>query len=185
MDGLVVDEADGLKKWYVKGLLHRLGGPAFEKGNYKQWWEYGMLHRLNGPAVDEGDGHEAWYLKGRLHRLDGPAIQWPEMSSLEWYVNGERHRLDGPAIEDADGHKEWWLWGTRCTEAQVAMMAKQWAQRRVRACRLLKFRWLIPRLYDPTTRSGQRRMEENYTDTLALYEERRAALLWLASSSIH
>jgi hypothetical protein len=45
-----------------------------------------------------------------------------------------------------------------------------------RACRLLKFRWLIPHLYDLTTTSGQRQMQENYADTLALYEERRTAI---------
>ena len=30
----------------------------------KQWWLNGLLHRLNGPAIEYTDGTKYWYING-------------------------------------------------------------------------------------------------------------------------
>jgi hypothetical protein len=65
-DGPAVINADGSKKWVVKGHPHREGGPA----------------------IISADGTKRWYRNGQLHNDKGPAIVWAN-GDKEWYVNGE------------------------------------------------------------------------------------------------
>jgi hypothetical protein len=80
-------DADGTKRWYINGNLHREDGPAIEyvDGN-KSWWLNGKLHREDGPAVERAYGYKAWYLNDELHREDGPAIEYAN-GTKEWYLN--------------------------------------------------------------------------------------------------
>jgi hypothetical protein len=78
----------GDKCWYLKGKLHRKGGPAIERANGdKEWYLNDKLHRTNGPAFEWANGNKQWYLKGKLHRTDGPAIEWVN-GWHEWFLNG-------------------------------------------------------------------------------------------------
>ena len=55
--------ADGTKKWYTHGELHREDGPAIEMANgSKYWYINGLHHREDGPAVEWSNGDKSWYL---------------------------------------------------------------------------------------------------------------------------
>ena len=59
-------KADGTKKWYLNG----------------------KLHREDGPAVEYADGDKYWYFNGNPHREDGPAREFANGNKY-WYINGE------------------------------------------------------------------------------------------------
>ncbi len=62
----MVEDADGAKRWYRNGQLHRDDGPAVERADgTKEWWLDGQLHRDDGPAVEWADGTKVWWLDGR------------------------------------------------------------------------------------------------------------------------
>jgi hypothetical protein len=106
-----VIEANGLKRWYVDGKLHRIAGPAVTHptGEYfgkhddpgphpaEEWWQNGQRHRIGGPATIFLDGSYQWCMHGKLHRVGGPAEVCAD-GSENWCQNGKRHRLDGPAV---------------------------------------------------------------------------------------
>ena len=50
------------KRWYLKGKLHRIGGPAFQSecGNFQSWYQNGERHREDGPA----------YIDAKLNKSD-------------------------------------------------------------------------------------------------------------------
>ena len=64
-NGLIID-ANGDKRWYLEGKLHRTGGPA----------------------VEYASGDKEYYLDGKRHRTDGPAIEYTNGSKF-WYYHGE------------------------------------------------------------------------------------------------
>jgi hypothetical protein len=74
----------------------------------KRWYINGKLHREDGPAVESFNGDKYWYLNDKLHRTDGPALEYASGTRI-WYLNGKKHREDGPAVEHADGTKSWCL----------------------------------------------------------------------------
>ena len=108
---------DNRTEWFnMKGVLHRIDGPAFEGSDGdKQWWVNGQLHRLDGPAIIWSNGSKTWFVNGQRHRIDGPAIECSD-GTKSWYVNDQLHRLDGPAIEHRDGYNAWWIEGQELTE---------------------------------------------------------------------
>lgn len=56
---------DGTKRWYLKGKLHREGGPAIEwAGGSRSWYLNGKLNREDGPAIECADGTKSWWLNG-------------------------------------------------------------------------------------------------------------------------
>jgi hypothetical protein len=134
-----------------------------------------LWHNANGqkhrdgdrPAVVFAGGDKWWYRNGQRHRDgDQPAVVTTDGSKW-WYRDGQQHRDgDRPAIVVADGTKQWWFEGFKITEAQSKKLF-QWQRRPWtpwgKACVLFKFRFLIPRLYDPTTSRGQKRMEQSWT----------------------
>jgi hypothetical protein len=70
-DGLAIC-ANGDKKWYFNGHIHREDGPAIEFANGdKAWCLNGKLHREDGPAFEFANGDKAWYLNGK-RRQGGP-----------------------------------------------------------------------------------------------------------------
>lgn len=102
-------------KWYEKGELHRIGGPAVVRHDLcytscclvEHYYENGELHRIGGPAVLEvkdDDGRETrkeeYYERGVAHRLDGPAIVslCDGDSSMQWLERGRLHRQFFPAV---------------------------------------------------------------------------------------
>ena len=64
-NGLHVD-ANGTKRWYKNGLLHRDDGPAVIWSDGRQeWWKDGNWHRDDGPAVICTSGTHYWYKDGK------------------------------------------------------------------------------------------------------------------------
>ena len=60
---ILKEYANGDKKWWLNGKLHRLDGPAVEwEIGIKEWWLNGQRHRLDGPAVENADGYKGWFL---------------------------------------------------------------------------------------------------------------------------
>ncbi len=84
--------ANGCKRWYYNGLLHRHG---------------------DLPALEYADGVKTWYHHGKIHRdNDLPAIGNPVNGTQLWYFHGVRHReADLPAVVWANGRMEWWYCG--------------------------------------------------------------------------
>jgi hypothetical protein len=77
--------------WRLNGVLHRIGGPAFEWANGDKWWRLdGKIHREDGPAVELADGGKSWFLNDELHREDGPAVMREDGYEL-WYLNGKKY----------------------------------------------------------------------------------------------
>ena len=127
----------GREEWYVRGQRHREG---------------------DRPAVVVPGGVQECFFNGNHHREgDRPAVVHP-VSGKVWFWHGLRHRLFGrPACESADGRPiAYWIDG-------VCVTAEQ-AEKHHRACRLLKYRWLLPRLYDPATARGMRRLDQSYNE---------------------
>lgn len=50
----------------------------------------GIPHRLDGPAIEWFDGYKVWYKKGLRHRLDGPAVEYPDGYKL-FFVEGQEY----------------------------------------------------------------------------------------------
>jgi hypothetical protein len=61
--------ADGTRRWYLDGLLHREDGPAvlYPDGG-REWWRFGQLHRDRGPAIERADGSEEWWQGGKQRK---------------------------------------------------------------------------------------------------------------------
>lgn len=58
-------EANGMKRWFLGGRLHRVEGPAVEMPDgTKIWWLHGKLHRDGGPAIERPDGNNEWWKHG-------------------------------------------------------------------------------------------------------------------------
>ena len=61
-------DADGTKKCYRNGVLHRDNGPAVEKSTGDRlWYRDGKFHRTDGPAIEGNDGFIAWFLNGKKY----------------------------------------------------------------------------------------------------------------------
>jgi hypothetical protein len=92
------------KRWYFRGKLHRIGGPAIMSANGDTVWYYnGLEHRgpENDPSYDDQPAEvrrhtTSWYRHGALHR-DGDLPGEISPDSKRWYMDGELHRLTGPA----------------------------------------------------------------------------------------
>jgi hypothetical protein len=70
--------ADGARRWYRGGKLHRDDGPAVEYPNGNRfWYRFGRLDRAGGAACEYADGSRFWHRAGLLHRDDGPAVELP------------------------------------------------------------------------------------------------------------
>lgn len=121
--------ADGVKKYYRNGNLHRTDGPAvkYPAGNGQVgYYENGRPHRYGGPAIIDAKGDKHWWEKGekyytefadggkewyanggQRHRTDGPAKQTTTQDL--YYQNDLLHRTDGPAVIDhKDGSEKWY-----------------------------------------------------------------------------
>jgi hypothetical protein len=73
-----------MRMWFDSArMTHRLNGPAIESRNgMKQWYVHGVLHREDGPAIEstfqttnteaEGFNQRAWYRWGVLCQGLGP-----------------------------------------------------------------------------------------------------------------
>jgi hypothetical protein len=71
-------DVNGIKEWYLNGLLHRTDGPAREWANGgKQWFLNDELHRTDGPACEWDDGDTEWYLDDNNYTFD----EWLEINS--------------------------------------------------------------------------------------------------------
>src|SRR3989344_2569779 len=89
---------------FFNGKVHRGDDePAFcgyfEDGsiNVKRWFVRGQLHRVDGPAIvvyyDNGKvSYQAWYQHGEIHHDDGPAFVkydvFGEVAEKTWYNHG-------------------------------------------------------------------------------------------------
>jgi hypothetical protein len=65
-------------------------GELFEDANgNKRWYRYGKLHREDGPALEWADGHKEWWINGKCHREDGHAIEYANGKKW-WYINDKQ-----------------------------------------------------------------------------------------------
>lgn len=66
-DGPAIDSFNGDSEWYIDGVIHRIGGPAYSSldERYHEWYENGDLHRLDGPAVTFADDSGEWWHRGK------------------------------------------------------------------------------------------------------------------------
>ena len=62
------DAIDGM--YLIQKYLHREDGPAIVDldDSIKYWYQKGLLHRIGGPAYIDNVGHE-WYLEGHSMRF--------------------------------------------------------------------------------------------------------------------
>lgn len=60
---------NGREEWYVHGMRHREGGPAYIETEecYKSWYHYGKRHRIDGPAIMDVDNRFEWWLCGKRY----------------------------------------------------------------------------------------------------------------------
>jgi hypothetical protein len=83
----------------------------------KVWYLKGLRHRVDGPAIEYENGDKHWYFNGLYHRDDGPAIECKN-GFKAWYINGLKHRINGPAIESSDEYKAWCLNGVHYSQEE-------------------------------------------------------------------
>jgi hypothetical protein len=96
-------------KQYIDSLFNQ-DSVAIDADGTKRWYQYGVLHRENGPAVEYPGGTKYWYLNGKCHRTDGPALIWVNADGSwdEYYFkNGKIHRTDGPAYTSVNADGSW------------------------------------------------------------------------------
>ena len=69
--GYAVDKNEDRVRWYLKGLLHRVNGPALEmKSGTKHWYINGKHHREDGPAIEYSNGDKVWYLNDKNYNSE-------------------------------------------------------------------------------------------------------------------
>ena len=61
------DEQTSCEEWWVKGLRHRLGKPAFTSENVDMWYESGLLHRIDAPSV---------HIKAQSNQIEALYSSW-------------------------------------------------------------------------------------------------------------
>lgn len=121
------------------------------------WYHNGVLHRDNGPAIEEIDGSNTWYRHGLPHREDGPAFS--SFYTKHWYQHGVLHRLDGPAIQSIYWGDIWFFEGRQVKKEQLEKFAARIHLREARTRAFILDR-MLPIIYNPRRKSGQRRMLE-------------------------
>jgi hypothetical protein len=153
---------NGDREWLVEGKHHReddLPAITCALTGRQEWYMHGQRHRAGDrPAVVVPGGLQEWFVDGAPHREgDSPAVVHPVWGKA-WFRHGLRHRGFGrPACESPDGQPlAYWIDGARVTAEE--------AERHHAACQLLKYRWLVPRLYDPATPRGMRRLNASYDE---------------------
>jgi hypothetical protein len=67
-------------------LLGERGRTLINDQGIKKFYEKGKLHRVDGPAIELADGTTLWFLNGKLHREDGAAIEWAG-GAKEWWID--------------------------------------------------------------------------------------------------
>lgn len=108
--GCITDK-EGIKTWYLNGVVHKEYGPAVIYPSGSQYWiQNGEYHRENGPAVIQANGQQEWYRNGKRHRENKPAVTCTNGYEA-WYKDGLLHREDGPAVTTHDGKQQWFLNG--------------------------------------------------------------------------
>lgn len=152
------------KKWYQHGRLHRVDGPATEINGVKKWYRDNCLHREDGPAVEHINGDKCWYQYGKLHCSDGPEIV-SEDGRWTWCQHGKIHRLDGPAVYDPARGYKWYFEGFEVSPEILAKIAARIKRRKDRL-HILILDCLMPKIYDPSRKSGQRRMLDSYMECI-------------------
>lgn len=131
------------EEWYERGVLHRVGGPAFREWSLQgilireEWRQNGDLHCTETYAdgvvypayttwYEIGKVSEKiWYVEGKRHRTDGPArLAWTKdgvQTVSDWYYEGKYHNLNGPARQHwtSSGNlelSERWVDGVLCRD---------------------------------------------------------------------
>ena len=74
-NGAAIKWTDGNKEYYIHGIRHRIGGPAFIWGKSYQYWVDGELHRIDGPAVYRSEKRNIGMPEVIEHWVDGKQIK--------------------------------------------------------------------------------------------------------------
>jgi hypothetical protein len=72
----------------VYSIPDNFTGVAEHAEGDKRWFLGGKLHREDGPAIEWDNGDNSYYINDKLHREDGPAIECVD-GDKQWYLNGE------------------------------------------------------------------------------------------------
>lgn len=121
-----------------------------------------LLHRDDGPAIEWADGDSRWINHGKLHREGGlPAVEYGNAAAA-WLDRGTLGRL--VSHQPANERGAWYIHGLKVTEAQAQAW---WSKKKALALRAIR-RWLVPILYNPANKYGQRRMEMSWLESEAL-----------------
>jgi hypothetical protein len=86
-----VIEDDGTIRYYLGDLHHNPEGPAVIgfAGRHKEYWIKGLRHRIDGPAIEYLDGDYEYWEEGRLHNLQGPAKCIDGV--VEYWIDGRKY----------------------------------------------------------------------------------------------
>lgn len=86
----------------AKNKLHRTGGPAVDQPTLKKYYKRGLLHRVSGPAVIRVQvagnwKEESYYQGGVLHNTEGPAVRVTDTKQVRetWMQEGKYYRENG------------------------------------------------------------------------------------------
>jgi hypothetical protein len=94
-------------------------GQILTKITYSKYTVYfnvkGLKHRLDGPAYIGSDGTQDYWINDKLHRIGGPAVSHTEGFQL-YLVDDKLHHIEGPAVVGSDGHREYWINGIEYTK---------------------------------------------------------------------
>ena len=142
LNGCDVD-AEGTKRWYKNGDLHREDGPAIECSDGSASWYYKSIFvgygdkpdptlwaRLTSTEINGGPllngcivdlfGNKSWYKDDLNHREDGPAYEYTN-GSMSWSFNGELLSWDAKGF--------WKLWDRLTPEQRGNPNLLKWMPR--------------------------------------------------------
>ena len=84
-------EDDDTIHYYPGDLHHNPEGPAvvaFE-GRQMEYWLKGLRHRIDGPAIEYLDGDYEYWENGQRHHLNGPAKRIDGV--IEYWIDGRQY----------------------------------------------------------------------------------------------
>jgi hypothetical protein len=90
------------------GKKHRRGWPAQVTNNQIRFYEKGRLHRMDGPAVIYTNGDKIWYLKGVFQRMEWGNQEpgCPRMTAWDLYQELFPDDVDMADMADEESDEE-------------------------------------------------------------------------------
>lgn len=84
-----IEYTNDMERWFdANNELHRECGPAVMDHDTCVWFVHGVNHRIGGPAF-ESLWEKQWVFENQYHRTDGPAIE-STLRGSEWFLFGQK-----------------------------------------------------------------------------------------------